>query len=677
MQPVDLPRVTAALVSAAVTASVAGAGVSLWVAAADGGSRVSSLLSAAVVVAFALVGAVVASARPRNAVGWLMLAGGVTWALGNAGVDAAHRGVVVASGSVPAASVWAVMGSSLRTVGWFVATLGVAMVFPDGRLSGPGSRWLPRLSLAAVTGSVLGVLTASDANLTRWGSWRNPIAFPSSLQPLSGALSLLSLLVGVIATGGAVVQLAVRWRRGTQLARQQLTLFGGAAVLPIAAAPLVLAGLAGGWLFSVTALPLPFAIGFAVLARGLYDLRTAANRTLVWVTLSGVVVGLYALVIAGLEGLLDSRGASWLPWVAAAVVAVSFAPLRDALQRGVNRLIFGRWDEPYDVLANLGQRLEATADVGGLLADVVAELEALGLKEVRIVDARGRTVTGDGRPWTNAVELSLLAYGHPVGTLRYQPPASPLRNRDRRLLDDLAGHLGGVLHARELTNDLQRALERVVVAREEERRRLRRDLHDGVGPALAGNLLRLDLIADTLDGDSTASLELATLRQELRATVLEVRRVVEGLRPPALDELGLSGALAEASKRLTAAGPLTVDLQVGELPHLPAAIEVAAFRIVTEAITNTARHSGASACRVNLDAVGGLLRITIDDDGRGIDGRPSLSGGHGLQTMRERAEELRGQLHVSSAGGTTIVAELPLPRLARATPAQPTNGARR
>jgi signal transduction histidine kinase len=298
---------------------------------------------------------------------------------------------------------------------------------------------------------------------------------------------------------------------------------------------------------------------------------------------------------------------------------------------------------------------------------------------VTIVDARGRTVAGDGdgRPRTGEVELSLLAYGHPVGALRYQPPVSPLRTRDRRLLDVLAGHLGGLLHAHELTNDLQRALERVVVAREEERRRLRRDLHDGVGPALAGNLLRLDLIADTLDGNSTASVELATLREELRATVLEVRRVVEGLRPPVLDELGLPGALAEATQRLTAGGPLTVDLQVGELPHLPAAIEVAAFRIVTEAITNTARHSGASACRVNLDVVDGLLRITIDDDGRGIDGRPPLSGGHGLQTMRERAEELRGQLRVSSASGTTIVAELPLPRSARTTPAQPRIGARR
>ena len=144
------------------------------------------------------------------------------------------------------------------------------------------------------------------------------------------------------------------------------------------------------------------------------------------------------------------------------------------------------------------------------------------------------------------MELPLSAYGQPVGVLRYDTPATPLRNRDRQLLDDLAGHLGGVLHARRLTGELQQALERLVLAREEERRRLRRDLHDGLGPALAGHLLRLDLIASQV-GDGPGGAEIATLRDELRATVLEVRRVVEGLRPPSLDELGLAGALSETT----------------------------------------------------------------------------------------------------------------------------------
>jgi len=342
-------------------------------------------------------------------------------------------------------------------------------------------------------------------------------------------------------------------------------------------------------------------------------------------------------------------------------VAVLFAPLRDGLQRAVNRLTFGRWDEPYDVLAALGQRLEATADVDGLLAEVVTELHRLGLADVAIRDPCGHLVAGQsdvvGYPVDGAVQMTLVAYGHPVGTLRYRPPTSPLRARDRRLLDDL----GGVLHAHQLTADLQRALERLVLAREEERRRLRRDLHDGLGPALAGHLLRLDLIAATIGRRSPATSEVDTLREEFRGTVLEVRRVVEGLRPPALDELGLAGALTQLTQRLTTGTAVTVDLRVAELTSLPAAMEVAVYRIVSEALTNTVRHAHATTCLIAIENTAGPLRVTVRDDGQGFDTTSSTKAGHGLDTMRERAEELRGRLRIMTGNGTTVLAELPLP----------------
>ena len=173
---------------------------------------------------------------------------------------------------------------------------------------------------------------------------------------LSSVAFLAHVPLAVVATVAVAVQLVQRYRAGTPLLRQQLRLFVAAALLPIVAVPIVftIGYDLGPWIFSATVLPLPFAIGFAVLARGLYDLRTAANRTLVWLTLSAVIAGVYALVIAGIGNRLDVRGATWLPWVAAAVVAVSFAPMRDALQRAVNRVTFGRWDEPYDVLAARG-----------------------------------------------------------------------------------------------------------------------------------------------------------------------------------------------------------------------------------------------------------------------------------------------------------------------------------
>jgi signal transduction histidine kinase len=414
-----------------------------------------------------------------------------------------------------------------------------------------------------------------------------------------------------------------------------------------------------GWVFSAATLPRPVAVGFAVLARGLYDLRTAANRTLVWTTLSAAVAGVYALVIAGVDAMLHLGDARWVPWVSAAVVAVTFAPLRDGLQRGVNRLTYGRWEEPYEVLAGLGQRLEASADVDRLLGDVVDELHGLGLRDVVLTDADGSPVVDDDGP-DAPVTVPLSAYGRDVGLLRYRPPDTGLRARDQRLLDDLAGHLGGVLHAHRLTADLERARESLVLAREEERRRLRRDLHDGLGPALAGHLLRLDVLAGKIGPRSSVRADVDALREELRTTVLEVRRVVEGLRPPALDELGLAGALAQATSRLTAGSGTVVDLEMAELPPLPAAVEVAAFRIVTEAVTNAVRHAGAARCLVRVEVTRGDLAVVVADDGRGVGPGSATAGGHGLQTMRERCEELRGRFAVTDGGGTTVSALIPV-----------------
>jgi signal transduction histidine kinase len=641
---------TAVAVATAVLAALAGVALSLTVDTADGVSLLGPALSALVVLSLAVVGAVVAAARPGNRIGWLLLAGGVMWGLGNAGTDLAYRGLVAAPGTVPGTAVWAVAGSVVRGLGWWVLVLGVPVLFPDGRLADAHWRWLTR-TLAGILGcSAVGTAFAADANLPEL-HWHNPIA---ALGPLPDLLSLLTLVLGAVVTAGAVLQLRARWRRGGALERQQLLLFSIAVVPPVVAGPLGLLGLTDGWLFSLSVLALTVTIAVAVLARGLYDLRTAANRTLVWIALSGLVVGIYALVIAGVGDLLHLADAPWLPWLAAGVVALAFAPLRDTAQQAVNRVTYGRWDEPYAVLASLGQQVEATRDVDGLIRDVVTELErGLGLRGVALLDADGRLVAGDA---SGTESITLTAYGEPIGSLRFRTPATPLRARDRRLLDDLEGHLGGLLHAHRLTAELQRARERLVLAREEERRRLRRDLHDGLGPALASHLLQLDVIAGQLNGDPVRS-AVAALREDVRATILDVRRVVEGLRPPALDELGLAGALAQATRRLTAGSATAIEVAADGLPPLPAAVEVAAFRIVTEAVTNVVRHAQATRCRVTLAVEGGRLHIEVCDDGRGADGSGT---GHGLDTMRERAEELRGRLQVSHREGTTVTAELPL-----------------
>ena len=383
VEPAVSRTTTVAVVTAAAIASATGLFVSLWAATSTGGSLLDPVLGAVVVASLTVTGAVVAFSRPANRVGWTMLAAGTLWAVGDAGVDAARAALVG-----DRASALAVAGSVARGIAWWLLVLGLPLWFPDGRLAGPRWRWLPRGFVAVVVASAVGTLTAADANLVGVGAWRNPLALPDSLQPISGALSLGSLAGAVVVTIGSVRQLVARWRAGDALRRQQLRLFVAAAALPVVVGPVALITGAGGWLFDVAALPLPFAVAFAVLARGLYDLRTAVNRTLVWVVLSATVAGFYALVLAGVGARFDVSGAAWLPWLAAAVVAVTFAPLRDGLQRAVNRVTFGRWDDPYAVLSGLVRALEASAGADAVLQDVVDELGSLGLDGVEIRDAQ-------------------------------------------------------------------------------------------------------------------------------------------------------------------------------------------------------------------------------------------------------------------------------------------------
>jgi hypothetical protein len=207
-----------------------------------------------------------------------MVAGGALWAVGLAALDVAYRGIVAAPGSVPFVSAWALGGASMRSVGWYLLTIGVPMVFPDGHLAGPRWHWLPWMLVVVVTGSVIDILTAPGANLTQLGAWRNPTALPAALQPINALAFWASVPLGLVALVAVVVQLVGRWRRGGLLQRQQLTLFAVAAALPILAIPVTFAT-GVGWLFSAAALPLPFAIGFAVLARGLYDIGPLLTRT--------------------------------------------------------------------------------------------------------------------------------------------------------------------------------------------------------------------------------------------------------------------------------------------------------------------------------------------------------------------------------------------------------------
>ena len=187
-----------------------------------------------------------------------------------------------------------------------------------------------------------------------------------------------------------------------------------------------------------------------------------------------------------------------------------------------------------------------------------------------------------------------------------------------------------------LTEDLQRSRERIVSAREEERRRLRRDLHDGLGPVLTGAAMMIDAGRNLMRTDpATADQQLIEARAQVRGAIEDVRRLVYALRPPALDELGLVGAIREQAQR----GPVEVTIKAdGPLKELPAAVEVAAFRIISEAVNNAARHSSATACTIDIN-LNGRLEIDVSDNGKTTEAwRPGV----GIISMRERAAELGG-----------------------------------
>jgi signal transduction histidine kinase len=237
-------------------------------------------------------------------------------------------------------------------------------------------------------------------------------------------------------------------------------------------------------------------------------------------------------------------------------------------------------------------------------------------------------------------------------------------------LVDLARQLGTVVHAHGLLDAVRASQERLVSAREEERRRLRRDLHDGLGPALASLSLRVDTLRNRLGTGAGSSAEteaaLLALRAGIQSTVVDVRRIVEGLRPPALDELGLVESVRQLADGLVAGTDVVVNLDAVPLPRLPAATEVAAYRILQEALTNALRHSQAHTVDVRIAHHDRTVDLRVIDDGTGVlVPRPA---GIGLSGMRERAEEIGGTFMITAEPrtGTTVAVRLPAPLAAPA-----------
>jgi signal transduction histidine kinase len=557
----------------------------------------------------------------------------------------------------------------------YFAFFAIPLVFPDGR-------FVPRWTVG--TAAVLALFAV--ANLVT-----SVVSLPST--GVSTAVSLAALVFVVATVLGAPIYRYLRVSDRTQREQTKWVVFALVPAIAVFAA----AGLIGTLVpwshrppsqavlydllsFTLTAIGFAFvavAFAIAILRYRLWDIDLIINRALVYLALTVCTVGLYVLVVGGIGQVLRGRASIFLSLVAAGLIAVLFQPLRLALQRAVNRLMYGRRDEPYAVISGLGHQLQGTLTPEAVLPTIVRTVaDALRLPyaaiELTLDDGQGpRASVGTlaGEPY----RIPLLHQGECVGqlTLGRRPGETAFSSADRRLLQDLAHQAGVAARGVLLVADLQRSRELLVTTREEERRRLRGDLHDGLGPALASMAMQAELARELLlDDPSRADPLLAELTQELQDATAEIRRLAHELRPPALDDLGLVGALRSQMSRFERSGTLMTLEASDPLPPLSAAVEVAVYRIVLESLHNVIRHAAAASCRVTLtvDEAAQNLRLEVTDDGRGLPSRHLP--GVGLSSMRERAAELGGtcDLEQPATGGTRLLVRIPL---AQSTAAQP------
>jgi signal transduction histidine kinase len=430
----------------------------------------------------------------------------------------------------------------------------------------------------------------------------------------------------------------------------------------------VCVSLPGSWgLGAVIPFLVPTAVGAAIRWRGLYDTDRLLSRSLVYL-LGSVLVLVVVVAALALSGAVAGRtGGPVAAVLVTAVLAVAFDPVRRRLQRRVDRAVYGRTGDPASAVSRLGERLSAMLPPDGVpeaIVDVISE--SLGVQDVavlggvdggqRILAQRGELPSGSG-----VLEVPLIGSEGPVGRLVVGPRErnEELTGTDRRMLEELGRHAGPAVHAALLEAEVRRARTALIVAREEERRRLRRDLHDGLGSYLVG--IRFGIAGVRRHVPETQAVQLDRIAEQAAAAAGEVRRILDDLQPGPLEHVGLLDALQELADQAGRTASLDVSIACPHvLPVLPPSLEVAAYQVTREAVTNVVRHSAARSCRLRVVAEDGRLLLEVLDDGMGIP--PDARPGVGLGSMRARAEGLGGRLTIARApgGGTLVRADLPL-----------------
>ncbi len=611
------------------------------------------------------LGVWVYSRRPQEPAAWLMFLTGCADC-----VYVLYAGMPAQLQSLRwPASIWfstVVLVTTLLFIGTGIVHI-IFLLPGDGRVAGAGKPVIGLL-LHAVPQALLWLLwVASRAGFADGYTWLAALG-----RWLNGMLGLV-LLIGL----GAIL---FRYRSiADQKIRRQYRVVGTGVLimvlltvmlvrLPTMLGTPVIEGALSAWVI----MPYPVFLAAAILRYRFFNITYLFSRALVFGSLTAMLVGFTSLLVFVANRVLVSTvGAADVLITALGIVicVLVFQPLRNALQRNVNRWVYGERDEPAAVLARMSQHMDAAygqAQVLPSVAEIIGRALRLPWVLLRVPgqpDAHWRQ-PGNGEE-SSAMKSVELTYNRNVVAelgLGARHEGDPFGAADERLLTDLARQAGIAAFLTRQSSELQHSRERMVTTREDERLRIRRDLHDGLGPSLGSLVMGIDTVRNLLSqSPAAADRLLLQLRDQAHEIVGDVRVLVYDLRPPALDQLGLLPALRECAARLehTRSDGTGLSIAVGAapLPKLTAAHEVALYRLITESLNNVVKHARARHCTVSLSFEHAVIIARIQDDGIGM--ASSVRLGVGLTSMRERVMELGGTLSLTGNHGVVVEARLP------------------
>jgi len=504
-------------------------------------------------------------------------------------------------------------------------------LFPDGRPVTP--RWWPVVWAAVAATVLVAVFDTTD---------------------------LVSLVVVVVALL-SVASLVVRWVRSGPAPRRQIMFLlyaAGYAVLVEATVDLLPHHVLQTAFLLIPIAP-TVAIAIAILRYRLYGIDLVIRRTFVYLAVTGLAFSGYLVAVAVLGTALSQVVPPQVALLAAAVVAAVIESGRRLFQRRMSALLYGYRDRPLDALAELRRELAGAATVGEIAGRsaslVAAALRSPGVTITLLTDGLPEEIARAGEPGPDPISMPLVAQDERLGALMIGPRArrEPYDERDRRLIAELGHHIA----AARLSAELDRARELTIHSTAEERRRLRQDLHDGLGPLLSGAGLGLDGVRRGFEQGSREGRDLQIISDQVRLAAREVRRIIDAMRPGPVADLGLVTAVREHVQRC-AALDIGCSLTVSGIVDPPPAVAEAAYLVILEAVTNTLRHADARTCTVRLEQSGGSLTVEVHDDGLGIG--PGYIAGVGISSMRRRVASIGGRFAITTDQGTTVTAVFPL-----------------